>query len=171
MSPWLVLVPIGVFGGFLVFVWHRLAVAPRWSSRWVRYAVAITLVVLTALAFAGFDAWGGWWTPAQMRPGVWLGQAFLASCLYLFLGLVPVWLACVVIWLVRRGHCHGNARTVETAGTRGDEEVARFQRIDAKADQFKLHRAIANPARRGDNTIGRAPYRDHALAVGNQQHA
>ena len=107
MSPWLVLVPIGVFGGFLVFVWHRLAVAPRWSSRWVRYAVAIALVVLTALAFAGFDAWGGWWTPAQMRPGVWLGQAFLASCLYLFLGLVPVWLACVVIWLVRRGHGHG----------------------------------------------------------------
>ena len=107
MSPWLVLVPIGVFGGFIVFVWHRLAVAPRWPQRWVRYAVALVLLLLTALVFAGFDAWGGWWTPAQMRPGVWLGQAFLASCLYLFLGLVPVWLVSVAIWFVRWGHGHG----------------------------------------------------------------
>ena len=65
-------------------------------SRWCWLA-------LTALALAGFDVWGGWFTPAQMRPAVWVGQAFLATCLYLFLGLVPVWLVCVGIWLARGG--------------------------------------------------------------------
>ena len=65
------------------------------------------LVALTALALAGFDVWGGWFTPAQLRPAVWVGQAFLATCLYLFLGLVPVWLVCVGIWLVRWRHDHG----------------------------------------------------------------
>jgi uncharacterized protein len=107
MSPWLILIPLGVFGGFIAFVWHRLAVAPRWRPRWVRYAVAAVLVVLTAFAFAGFDVWGGSFTPAQMRPVVWLGQAFLAACLYLFLGLSAVWLASVAIWLVRWRHDHG----------------------------------------------------------------
>ena len=73
MSAWLLLVPLGVLGGFLAFVWHRLAVAPGWRPRWVRWAVALVLVVLTALALAGFDVWGGSFTPAQMRPAVWLG--------------------------------------------------------------------------------------------------
>lgn len=104
MSSWLILIPLGVFGGFIAFVWHRLAIAPGWRPRWVRYAVAAVLVVLTAFAFAGFDVWGGSFTPAQMRPVAWLGQAFLASCLYLFLGLVPVWLASVAVWLVRWRH-------------------------------------------------------------------
>ena len=40
---------------------------------------------------------------------MWVGQAFLATCLYLFLGLVPVWLVCVGIWLVRWRHDHGRA--------------------------------------------------------------
>jgi hypothetical protein len=107
MSPWLLLVPAGVLAGFLAFVWHRLAVAPGWRPRWVRWAVAAALAALTALALAGFDVWGGWFTPAQARPAVWVGQAFLATCFYLFLGLVPVWLVCVGIWLVRRRHDHG----------------------------------------------------------------
>ena len=107
MSPWLVLVPVGVLAGFLAFVWQRLAVAPAWRPRWVRYAVALVLLALTALALAGFDVWGGSFTPAQLRPAVWVGQAFLATCLYLFLGLVPVWLVCVGIWLVRWRHDHG----------------------------------------------------------------
>ena len=72
-----------------------------------RWVVALVLVGLTALALAGFDVWGGAFTPAQMRPAVWLGQAFLAACLYLFLGLEPVWLVCVGIWLVRWRHDHG----------------------------------------------------------------
>ena len=38
---------------------------------------------------------------------MWVGQAFLATCLYLFLGLVPVWLVCVGIWLVGRGPDRG----------------------------------------------------------------
>jgi predicted MPP superfamily phosphohydrolase len=107
MNPWLVLVPIAVLVGFLAFLWQRLAVAPEWRPRWVRYAVALVLLALTALALAGFDVWGGWFTPAQLRPAVWVGQAFLATCLYLFLGLVPVWLACVGIWLVRWRNDHG----------------------------------------------------------------
>mgnify|MGYP006342871953 CR=1 FL=1 len=107
MSPWLILIPLGVFGGFIAFVWHRLAVAPGWRPRWVRYAVGVVLVVLTAFAFAGFDVWGGSFTPAQMRPVVWLGQAFLAACLYLFLGLGAAWLASVAIWFVRWRHDHG----------------------------------------------------------------
>jgi uncharacterized protein len=107
MSAWFLLVPLAVFGGFLAFVWHRLAVAPGWRPRWVRWVVALVLVGLTALALAGFDVWGGSFTPAQMRPAVWLGQAFLATCLYLFLGLGAVWLVCVGIWLVRWRHDHG----------------------------------------------------------------
>ena len=107
LSAWFLLVPVGVLLGFLAFVWHRLAVAPGWRPRWVRWAVALVLVALTALALAGFDLWGGWFTPAQLRPAVWVGQAFLAACLYLFLGLVPVWLVCVGIWLVRWRHDHG----------------------------------------------------------------
>jgi hypothetical protein len=107
MSPWLLLVPVGVLAGFLAFVWQRLAVAPDWRPRWVRWAVALALLALTALALAGFDAWGGRFTPAQLRPAVWVGQAFLATCFYLFLGLVPVWLVCVGIWLVRWRHEHG----------------------------------------------------------------
>ena len=107
MSAWFLLVPLAVFGGFLAFVWHRLAVAPGWRPRWVRWVVAVVLVGLTALALAGFDVWGGSFTPAQMRPAVWVGQAFLATCLYLFLGLGAVWLVCVGIWLVRWRHDHG----------------------------------------------------------------
>jgi uncharacterized protein len=107
MSPWLVLVPLGVLAGFLAFVWQRLAVAPAWRPRWVRYAVALVLLALTALALAGFDVWGGSFSPARMRPAVWVGQAFLATCFYLFLALVPVWLVCVGIWLVRWRHDHG----------------------------------------------------------------
>ena len=107
MSSWFVLVPIGVLLVFVTFLWHRLAVAPRWGRRWVPYAVGLALLALTALVLAGFDLWGGGLSPAVMRPGVWVGQAFLASWLYLFLGLVPVWLTCVLIWLVRWRHGHG----------------------------------------------------------------
>lgn len=107
MSAWFLLVPLAVLGGLLAFVWHRLAVAPGWRPRWVRWVVAVALLGLMALALAGFDVWGGAFTPAQMRPGVWLGQAFLACCLYLFLGLVPVWLLSVGIWLVRWNADHG----------------------------------------------------------------
>ncbi|HSO65928.1 MAG TPA: metallophosphoesterase [Ornithinibacter sp.] len=107
MSAWLLLIPLAVLGGLLAFVWHRLAVAPGWRPRWVRWVVAVALLGLMALALAGFDVWGGAFTPAQMRPGVWLGQAFLACCLYLFLGLVPVWLLSVGIWLVRWNADHG----------------------------------------------------------------
>ncbi len=100
------LVALGVFGGFLVWVWHRLAIAPRWERRWVPWVVAIVLVVLTAFAFEGFDVWGTQFSPATMRPVAWTGQAFLASCLYLFLGLLPVWLVSVLLWFVlwRRDH-------------------------------------------------------------------
>lgn len=107
MSTWFVLVPIAVLLGFITFLWHRLAVAPGWGRRWVPYAVGVVLLALTALVLAGFDLWGGRFSPEAMRPWVWLGQAFLASWLYLFLGLVPVWLTCVLIWLVRWRHDHG----------------------------------------------------------------
>ena len=107
MSGWVLLAPLLVVGGLLTFAWHRLAVAPRWRPRWVRWVVAVLLVALMALALAGFDVWGGSFTPAQLRPAVWLGQAFLAACLYLFLGLVPVWLVCVGLWLVAWRRDHG----------------------------------------------------------------
>ncbi len=106
MSGWFLLVPAAVLGGFAVFLWHRLAVAPQWAT-WVRWVVAVVLAALLALMLASFDVWGGTFTPAQMRPWVWVGTAFMASCLYLFLGLIPVWLASVVIWLVRWRHDHG----------------------------------------------------------------
>lgn len=107
MSAWAALVPIAVIGGFLAFVWHRLAVAPRWGHRWVEWVVAIALTGLLALTLAGFDVWGGAWSPARMRPFVWTGQAFLAACLYLFLGLVPVALVSGAIALSRWRHDRG----------------------------------------------------------------
>ncbi len=106
MSAWFVLVLYAVLAGFLAFLWHRLAVAPQWPT-WVRWVVALLLVGLAALVLASFDVWGGAFTPAQMRPWVWLGTAFMASTLYLFLGLVPVWAASVVLWLTRWRHDHG----------------------------------------------------------------
>lgn len=101
------LVALLVIGAFLVVVWHRLAIAPQWGRRWPAVVVAVVLAALAAAVPAGFDVWGGRWTPAQMRPVVWTGQAFLATCLYLFLGLVAVWLVAVGIWLVRWRHDHG----------------------------------------------------------------
>ncbi|WP_377641769.1 metallophosphoesterase [Oryzobacter terrae] len=106
MSGWALLVLAVVLGGFAFFLWHRVAVAPQWAT-WVRWVLAALIAALIALMLASFDAWGGTFTPAQMRPWVWLGSAFMASYLYLFLGLVPVWLASVVIWFVRWRHDHG----------------------------------------------------------------
>lgn len=108
MNP-LLLVPIGVAALLLVGLWHRLAVAPRWGRRWVPVAVALALLALLAALLEQFDLWGGRWSPDTMRPVAWTGAAFLATCLYLFLGLVPVWLAAVVIWVVRWQHDHGRA--------------------------------------------------------------
>ncbi len=102
-------VALTVFGAFLVFVWHRLAIAPRWGRRWVPWTVAAGLVLLTAFMLEGFDAWGGQFSPDTMRPVAWTGQAFLASCLYLFLGLVPVWAVSVLLWFVLWRRDHGRA--------------------------------------------------------------
>jgi len=49
MSPWLVLVPIGLLVGFLAFVRQRLAVVPGWRPRWVRSAVAPPEVPIISL--------------------------------------------------------------------------------------------------------------------------
>ncbi len=100
------LVALAILGGFLVLLWARLALAPRWGRRWVPWLVAVLLLAPTGAALAGFDLWGGALSPDTMRPVVWVGQAFLALCLYLFLGLVPAWLLCVLLWFVlwRREH-------------------------------------------------------------------
>lgn len=108
MSPWLVLVPVAVLALLTTFLWHRLTVAPGYPRR-VRVGVAVLLTVLGALVLAGFDVWGGRFTPAQMRPFVWTGMVYLGSWLYLFLGLLGVWLVSVVIWVVRWRHDHGRA--------------------------------------------------------------
>ncbi len=102
-------IALAVFGGFLVFVWHRLAIAPRWGRRWVPWTVALVLAVLTAFVFQGFDVWGTQLSPDTMRPVAWTGQAFLASCLYLVLGLVPVWAVSVLLWFVLWRRDHGRA--------------------------------------------------------------
>ncbi len=113
MTAFLV-VALAVFGGFLVLVWHRLAIAPRWGRRWVPWTVGVVLAVLTAFVFEGFDAWGTQFSPDTMRPVAWTGQAFLAACLYLFLGLVPVWLLSILLWFVlwRREHGRGARRAL-----------------------------------------------------------
>ncbi len=99
----------GVLAGFLGFVWHRLAIAPRWERRWVPWVVGIVLVALAAMMLEGFDVWGGRFSPDTIRPVAWTGQAFLASCLYLFLGLVPVWLVSVLLWFLLRRREHGRS--------------------------------------------------------------
>ncbi|HMM95700.1 metallophosphoesterase [Phycicoccus sp.] len=109
MSALAALVPIGVFATFLVFVWHRLAVAPRWGRRWVPWLVAVVLAALFAAVLEQFDVWGEQWSPATMRPVAWTGAAFLATCLYLFLGLVPVALVSGAVWVLRWRHDHGAA--------------------------------------------------------------
>ncbi len=67
------------------------------------------LAALLAAVLEGFDVWGGRWSPATMRPVAWTGQAFLATCLYLFLGLVPVAVLSGLIALVRWRHDRGRA--------------------------------------------------------------
>ncbi|MBM6400327.1 metallophosphoesterase [Phycicoccus sonneratiae] len=119
MSALAALVPIGVFALFLLFVWHRLAVAPRWGRRWVPWTLAVLLLALLAAALEGFDVWGGAWSPETMRPVAWTGQAFLATCLYLFLGLVPVAVVSGLVALVRWWH------------ERGREGRRRFNRVAA----------------------------------------
>ena len=108
------IVALALFGGFLVLVWHRLAIAPHWGRRWVPWVVALVLAVLTAMMFEGFDVWGTQFSPDTMRPIAWTGQAFLASCLYLFLGLVPVWGLSILLWFVlwRRDHGRAARRTL-----------------------------------------------------------
>ncbi|GIL33938.1 metallophosphoesterase [Phycicoccus sp. DTK01] len=107
MSALAALVPVVVLGGFLAFVWHRLAVAPRWGRRWVPWLLALVLAALVAAVLEQFDVWGGAWSAGTMRPVAWTGAAFLATCLYLFLGLVPVALVSGAIWLLRWRHDHG----------------------------------------------------------------
>ena len=109
MSVVAALVVIGVFGSFLLVVWHRVAVAPRWGSRWVPAGVGLLLLALLAAVLEGFDVWGGRWSPATMRPVAWTGQAFLATCLYLFLGLAPVAVVSGALWVLRWRHDHGRA--------------------------------------------------------------
>ncbi|NHA69318.1 metallophosphoesterase [Phycicoccus flavus] len=103
------LAPIGVSVLLLAFVWHRLAVAPRWGRRWVPWVVALVLAALLAAVLEQFDVWGGRWSPDTMRPVAWTGAAFLATCLYLLLVLVPASLVAGVLWLVRWRHEHGAA--------------------------------------------------------------
>ncbi|MGG5257413.1 metallophosphoesterase [Phycicoccus avicenniae] len=109
MSALAALVPIGVFAGFLVFVWHRLAVAPRWGRRWVPWVLAVVLIALLAAVLEGFDVWGGAWSPATMRPVAWTGQAFLATCLYLFLGFLVLGVLKTLVMLARWRHDRGRA--------------------------------------------------------------
>lgn len=97
---WLILIPIAVFSAFLFFLWWRLIRVPRWGHRWLEIVSAIVLVLLGAAVMAGFDAWGGGFSPAAMRPIVWVGAVFLAMCLYLFLGLGLTWLAAGMVAVV-----------------------------------------------------------------------
>ena len=108
MSVLAVVAPLAVTAGFVLFLWHRLAVAPRWPVP-VRVVVALVLVGLAALVPVGLDGWGAAWSPATMRPFAWVGQTFLAACLYLALGLGSVWLVSIGTWLVRRRQAHGAA--------------------------------------------------------------
>ncbi len=105
----LVLVPLLVLVGTPAFIWHRLFVAPRWSPRWLPYAAAVAVALLTAAILTLFDVGVGSLSPSTARPVVWAGQLWLASWLYLALGLGPVWLACVGIWLFARSDRHGRA--------------------------------------------------------------
>ena len=97
---WLILIPVAVFAAFLLFVWWRLIRVPRWGHRWLEIVSAIVLALLGAAVFAGFDAWGGAFSPAAMRPIVWVGAVFLAMCWYLFLGLALAWLAAGLVAVV-----------------------------------------------------------------------
>ncbi len=98
---WFALIPTALVGGFLLWAWRRIAVVPQWGHRWVPVVVGLVFALAFAAVFAGFDAYGGQFSPATMRPWVWVGMLFLPFCLYLFLGLLLGWLAAVVVYVVR----------------------------------------------------------------------
>ncbi len=105
----LLLVPLLVLVGTPTFIWHRLFVGPGWSARWVRYAAAVPVLLLTAAVLTLVDVGTTSLSPAAARPLVWAGQLWLAGWLYLAMGLAPVWLGCVAIWLRARTEHRGRA--------------------------------------------------------------
>lgn len=76
-----------VLGGGVVFLAHRLAFAPKWPLRGVRWVIVIVLVVLTSLVFLGFGSGPTFLAPGAARPLVWVGATWLALGLYLMMGL------------------------------------------------------------------------------------
>lgn len=97
------LVVLVVLGGGLVLLSHRLAWAPRWRARWVRWVVPTVLVLLTGASFLQFGAGPTFLSPRAARPFVWLGATWLALALYLLLGLLLLWLVTAVVGLFRGG--------------------------------------------------------------------
>lgn len=89
-----------VLVGLLTFWLHRrLVVAPGWRTPW-RYAVSLTIVVLTGLAV--LTAAGGlrWGTADDTRPVAAVALTWLVVALYLTLALAGTQLVALVLWLV-----------------------------------------------------------------------
>jgi predicted MPP superfamily phosphohydrolase len=92
-----VLIPVAVLGVGIWFISHRLAWAPRWPSRWLRWSAPVLLIGLTGLSFLEFGGGPSFLTPAQARPLAWTGATWLAVALYLLLGCVALSVASLVL--------------------------------------------------------------------------
>lgn len=115
------LIVLGVLGGGILFLSHRLAFAPRWPQRWLRWLITFMIVALTGLSFLQFGAGPRFLSPESARPIVWAGATWLTFALYLVLGLIPVALVSLAArWIPfggrrdpqRPGHASSRSRRV-----------------------------------------------------------
>ena len=96
-----VLVGLALLGGYALWLYRRLAVAPGATPR-VRRAV-LALLVAGFLVFVAAAVLLRRGDPAPVRPVVWLGMTELALALYLSLGLALLALVALALRLAGRG--------------------------------------------------------------------
>ena len=94
-----VVIALSVIAGLHLWIFRRVAVAPRWSRR-PRVAIAVAIVVLGLLFVASWTSlFAPVLSPDGARPLAWVGMIWLAYGLYLALGLLVVAVAAGVLTL------------------------------------------------------------------------
>lgn len=114
---WFVVVALGLILGLHVFIFWRLAVVPGWPRR-ARWVIGGAIAVLAALFVS---AWRSLWapvlSPGAARPLAWVGMSWLAFGLYLFLGLLVVWIVAGFVALRGRERSRATRLRVNRVGS------------------------------------------------------